>query len=67
MKQIKDLRTGDVIVQDGIEFKVRAVANLPDGSTTVLFEDLPATPENRIAYLRLVKSLKERKERENGR
>lgn len=67
MKQIKYLCTGDVIVQDGIEFKVRAIANLPDGSKTILFEDLPATHENRIAYLRLVKALKERKECENGK
>lgn len=67
MKKVTDLKRGDIIIVDGIEFVVAAVANLPDGRTTLLFRDMPATLENLAAYGELLRIMKEWKEKENER
>jgi hypothetical protein len=55
MKTVRDLKPGDVIVQDGIRFVVRFIENMPNGNTAILFEDMPATEENMAAYGALMK------------
>lgn len=65
MKRVRDLKPGDVVTAGGLEFVVHAVANLPNGKTTVLFEDVPATPEYVAAYGELLKIMKEQKEKDD--
>lgn len=67
MKRVTDLKRGDVIVAGGVEFVVQAAANLPDGRTTLLFQDMPATLENLAAYGELLRIMKEWKEKDNER
>lgn len=59
MKKVGELEPGDAIIQDGVRFTVKVIANLPNGKTTILFEDMPATEENMAAYGKLLKLMLE--------
>lgn len=65
MKRVRDLEPGDVVKAGGVEFVVEAAANLPNGKTTILFKDVPATPEYITAYGELLKIMKEQKEKDD--
>ncbi len=67
MKRVSDLKRGDVIVAGGVEFVVKAAATLPNGKTTLVFRDMPATTENLAAYGELLRIMKEWKEKDNER
>lgn len=65
MKRVSELKTGDVIREEGVAFVVRYVLNLDDKKTLVVFEDMPVTRENMEAYGNLLKKMKELNE--NGK
>lgn len=58
-KNVGELVPGDIITQDGVKFTVKVIANLPNGKTAILFEDMPATEENMAAYGKLLKLMLE--------
>lgn len=64
-KRVEDLERGDVVKVGNVEFVVEAKVNLPDGKTFLMFQDVPATPENMAAYGKLLKMMKEWKEKYN--
>ena len=64
MKKVSELQPGDVIRVKDVRFTIKAIANLPNGKTTILFEDMDATPENMEAYGELLKIMKEAKKKE---
>ena len=67
MKRVSDLKRGDVVVAGGVEFVVEAAVNMSNGKTFLMFQDVPATPENMAAYGELLKIMKEWKEKDNER
>lgn len=67
MKRVSDLKRGDVVVAGGVEFVVKAAVNMSNGKTFLMFQDVPATPENMAAYGELLKIMKEWKEKDNER
>lgn len=66
-KRVEDLERGDVVKVSGVEFVVEAKVNLPNGKTFLMFQDVPATPENMAAYGELLKIMKKWKEKDNER
>lgn len=64
-KRVEDLERGDVVAVGGVEFVVEAKVNLPNGKTFLMFQDVPATPENMVAYGELLRMMKEWKEKDN--
>ena len=67
MKRVSDLKRGDVVVAGGVELVVEAAVNMSNGKTFLMFQDVPATPENMAAYGELLKIMKEWKEKDNER
>lgn len=67
MKKVSELKKGDIVKVDGVEFVVQAAVNLNNGKTFLMFEDVPATHENMAAYGKLLKIMKEQKENDNER
>lgn len=67
MKKVSDLKPGDKIRQDGVEFTVKHIFD-HNGMTAIQFEDVPCTPETMAAYGKLLKlsaqEIKKRRENE---
>ncbi len=65
MKKVSELKPGDKIRQDGVEFTVKYIFD-HNGMTAIQFEDVPCTPETMAAYGKLLKlsaqEIKKRKE-----
>lgn len=58
MKYAHELKRGDVLEQDGFTFKIEAAAPLPDGQTTVIFEDILLSEKEKLrAFSNLKKRL----------
>lgn len=64
MKEVSELKPGEIIRENGVAFTVRQVLNT-DEKTLIIFEDMPATKENMEAYGSLLKKAKELKK--NGK
>ena len=64
MKEVSELKPGEIIRETGVAFTVRRVLNT-DEKTLIIFEDMPATKENMEAYGSLLKKAKELKK--NGK
>ena len=64
MKEVSELKPGEIIRENGVAFTVRRVLNT-DEKTLIIFEDMPATKENKEAYGSLLKKAKELKK--NGK
>lgn len=64
MKEVSELKPGEIIRENGVAFTVRRVLNT-DEKTLIIFEDMPATKENMEAYGSLLKKAKELKK--NGK
>lgn len=64
MKEVSELKPGEIIRENGVAFTVRQVLNT-DEKTLIIFEDMPATKENVEAYGSLLKKAKELKK--NGK
>lgn len=58
-KTVSELKPGDVLKVGDVKFTVKVAANLPNGKTTLMFEDMPNTPEYREAYEKLLKLMME--------
>lgn len=63
-KTVAELQPGDVIRVRDVRFVIKNIANLPNGKTTIIFEDMDATPENMEAYGELLKIMKQANEKE---
>ena len=64
METVAEIQPGDVIRVKDVRFVIRNIVNLPNGKTTIIFEDMDATPENMEAYGELLKIMKQTKEKE---
>lgn len=58
MKKVSDLKSGDVLVENGVPFTIDRMAEVPDGRILILFKDMPATRENMEAYGSLLRKVK---------
>lgn len=66
-KTVAELQPGDVIRVRDVRFVIKQITNLPSGKTTIIFEDMDATPENMEAYGELLRIMKQTKEKEDAK
>lgn len=67
MKEVSELKPGEAIRVNNVRFVIKHIANLPGGRTTIIFEDMDATPENMEAYGELLKLMKQANEKEGDK